>query len=240
MYEAFDADSDPENYIDCVTAPPETYHICYDTCHINSSYLCRRCDLPVPVRCSLGQDYTLLSLSSPISAYWTISLTPQKCITGKWFLLCMGVLNIIADFLVVLIPIPVVLGLRLPLKQRIIVSFLFGAGFIVCIAGIFRTYYFYKLTSRYHDITWDAIPVWIATVVELYLGIVRTQTPFKIYFDINSPGLYFHTAHQTILCTLYPQAYLCNDWIYSKQPTQLAEVAQLAERSQYLGFKVNS
>lgn len=105
--------------------------------------------------------------------YWTLSFTPQKCIGGKWFILSMGVLNIIADFLVVLIPIPVVLRLRLPLKQRIIVTALFGSGFAACIAGVVRTYYFYRLMNSNHDITWDSYPVWVATAIELYVGIVR-------------------------------------------------------------------
>ncbi len=97
---------------------------------------------------------------------------PQNCIDQKTHLLVQGTINIIADFFVVLIPIPIVLKLSLPLRQRIFVAFLFGAAFVVCFAGIVRTYYFYRLTDGYHDITWDAFPVWLSSAIELYVGIV--------------------------------------------------------------------
>lgn len=122
----------------------------------------------------------MLTSRRPISEWWTLSLVPQNCIHEKWHLLVQGILTIIADFLSVFLPLPVVLALHLPRKQRIIVAILFGAGFVVCIAGIFRTYFLYKLTLNYRDVTWDAFPVWLSTAVELYLGIVRTV--FRLCF----------------------------------------------------------
>jgi Fungal rhodopsin domain len=114
----------------------------------------------------------LIAAYRPISAYWTLSFVPQHCINERIHLVIQGSFNIVYDFCVVLIPIPIVLKLNLPLRQRIIVALLFGIGFVVCFAGIVRTYYMYKVTDGYHDITWDAYPVWFGTAVELYLGIV--------------------------------------------------------------------
>jgi len=120
---------------------------------------------------------TLLKTNRPISAYWTLSLVPQQCINQRIHLVIQGTINILNDFCVVLIPIPTVLRLRLPLRQRIIVALLFGAGFVVCFAGIARTYYMYRVTDGYRDVTWDAYPVWLSTAVELYVGIVCTSFP---------------------------------------------------------------
>jgi hypothetical protein len=122
--------------------------------------------------------------SRPISAYWTLSFAPQNCINERIHLVIQGTFNILYDFCVVLIPIPVVLRLNLPLRQRIIVALLFGVGFVVCFAGVVRTYLMYKVTDGYHDVTWAAYPVWSVTAVELYLGIVRH--PFVLV-----PHLYF-------------------------------------------------
>jgi hypothetical protein len=116
--------------------------------------------------------FVFVVISRPIAAYWTFSLVPQKCIDEKTHLLFQGIINIVSDFFVVMIPIPIVLKLKLPLRQRIFVALLFGCGFVVCFAGIVRTYYFYRLTDGYHDITWDAFPVWISSAIELYIGIV--------------------------------------------------------------------
>lgn len=76
----------------------------------------------------------------------------------------------------VLIPIPVVLNLRLPLRQRIFCAMLFGAGFIVCIAGTVRIKYAYQLNTGY-DKTWLFYPTWICGTIELYVGIVSTSLP---------------------------------------------------------------
>jgi hypothetical protein len=122
--------------------------------------------------------------SRPISAYWTLSFVPQHCINERIHLVIQGTFNILYDFCVVLIPIPIVLRLNLPLRQRIIVALLFGIGFVVCFAGIVRTYFMYKVTDGYRDVTWDAYPVWFGTAVELYLGIVRTVFVFWGRFQI--------------------------------------------------------
>lgn len=137
-----------------------------------------------------------LTLGSPISAWWTLSFTPQHCINEKIHLLVQGILNIIADFLVVLIPIPVVMKLNLPIRQRIIVSMLFGAGFVVCLAGVVRTVYMYRVTDGYYDVTWDAFPVWLSTAVELYIGIVCTSIPpTKPFFARYLPKLLITSRH---------------------------------------------
>lgn len=123
------------------------------------------------IQSRLGNSYP----SSP-SDYWTLSATPQKCINETAHLLAGGIINTITDFLVVMLPIPTVLALKLPTRQRIVLIFLFGAGFAVCIAGSFRVYYTYCLNTSY-DKTWAAYPVWISGTIELYLGVVRPFTP---------------------------------------------------------------
>jgi hypothetical protein len=86
-------------------------------------------------------------------------------------ILAAGIINTFTDFCVVSIPIPVVLKLRLPLRQRLFCAILFGAGFIVCIAGAARIVYTYQLNTSY-DKTWLFYPTWICGTIELYLGIV--------------------------------------------------------------------
>lgn len=117
-----------------------------------------------------GQQ-TKTDLRRPISLYWTLSLTPQNCISEPFYLLVCGIINTITDFLVVILPIPTVWGLMLPSREHAILMVLFGAGFIVCAAGIIRTVYTYRVTVS-NDRTWMAFPVWLSSDIELYLGIV--------------------------------------------------------------------
>jgi hypothetical protein len=73
----------------------------------------------------------------------------------------------------VFLPIRTVVGLKLPRKQRIIVLLLFSAGFLACIAGVFRVYFTaISVNDPNFDRTWNSWANWIASVVELSLGIV--------------------------------------------------------------------
>lgn len=76
------------------------------------------------------------------------------------------------------------LKLRLPLRQRIVCALLFGAGFVVCIAGGVRIYFTYQLNTTY-DKTWLAYPTWIAGTIELYLGIVSTVFPLLALLTVQ-------------------------------------------------------
>lgn len=68
-----------------------------------------------------------------------------------------------------------VLKLRLPRQQQIILVALFGAGFVTVFAGAARIYYTYQLNNAY-DKTWVAYPLWLSAIVELYLGIVSIRS----------------------------------------------------------------
>lgn len=117
---------------------------------------------------------------SPISAYWTLSSTPQKCINEAAHLLAAGCINTSTDFIIVLIPIPYVTRLKLPRKQQIIIGSLFAGGIFVTAAGAVRTFVMFKLYEDFSkDMTWNSIPIIITSALELYIGIVRN--PPSIY-----------------------------------------------------------
>ncbi|EFR00141.1 integral membrane protein [Nannizzia gypsea CBS 118893] len=107
----------------------------------------------------------------PVSLYWKLSILPQNCINESAHLLASGAINTATDIIVIVLPIPSVLSLSLPVRQRIVLILLFGAGFGVCIAGGVRAYYTYRLNIA-HDKTWEAYYLWISGTVELYVGVI--------------------------------------------------------------------
>lgn len=96
-------------------------------------------------------------------------------------MLSFGIITIFLDFAILLLPIPLVMGLQLSRKQRIAVCTLFGLGFIVCIAGIVQVYYIDVALRKSYDETWDGWPLWVASAVEVDLGIV--SVPTSIHFS---------------------------------------------------------
>jgi hypothetical protein len=98
-------------------------------------------------------------------------MTPQDCINETAQLLASGILNTGTDFCIILLPIPIILQLKLPRRQQIILILVFSGGIIVCIAGVVRTYYTYQMTTGY-DKTWSGYEVILSGSIEMYIIIV--------------------------------------------------------------------
>ncbi|ETN44725.1 uncharacterized protein HMPREF1541_10395 [Cyphellophora europaea CBS 101466] len=73
----------------------------------------------------------------PLQRAWN-PMIPGKCLNIKALFIGNAVPNILTDAVMVVLPIPPVLKLRLPLSQRIAVIGIFMLGSFVCIASIYR------------------------------------------------------------------------------------------------------
>ncbi|KAK6864777.1 hypothetical protein PG990_005785 [Apiospora arundinis] len=126
-----------------------------------------------------------------VSDYWTPSASRQNCIDEAAHLEAAGIINTISDFILVFLPIRTVMSLKLPWKQRLIVLLLFSAGFLACIAGIIRVYFTAVMTNDpKFDRTWNSWASWIASVVELGLGIICASIPaVKPFFAYYLPAI---------------------------------------------------
>ncbi|KAK0118629.1 hypothetical protein ONS95_007513 [Cadophora gregata] len=125
------------------------------------------------------------------SRYWTLSFIPQhECMSETKNLLAAGIINTVSDLVIVVLPIPIIWRLQLPIQQQIIIVLLFGAGVLVTVASILRTYYLYQVTDGW-DKTWHASPAWVTSSVELYVGIMCASIPAtKKFFSRFSPRLF--------------------------------------------------
>jgi hypothetical protein len=116
-------------------------------------------------------------MNRPVRAYWVFPpLVNGKCLDEGKVMLGGGVVNSASDLLTTVLPIPIVMRLQMPLKQRIGVCILLCLGMIVTIAGAIRTYFSWKSLIASYDETWFAYPLWIAAAVELDLGLVSADS----------------------------------------------------------------
>ncbi|KAF3065156.1 integral membrane protein [Daldinia childiae] len=126
----------------------------------------------------------------PLSAYWDHSIRPQHCIDWAAHMLAASIINTITDWVVVLLPIWVALGLNLPIRQAGIVIFLFGLGILASSAGVVRSYYAWSLIFYSDDIN-NRRDVWLTSVVELNLGIICASIPaMKPFFATYLPRIF--------------------------------------------------
>jgi hypothetical protein len=129
-----------------------------------------------------------LTKQRPIQGYWTPGV--GVCLDDAKTTLANGIVNTVADAVTTALPIPMIVGLRMPIGQKIGVIILLGLGFVVTIAGIFRcvisykhgfkllmvyrTYYIWYSLFKSLDSTWYAYPLWIAAAVEVQLAVVSS------------------------------------------------------------------
>ncbi|KAF1830954.1 hypothetical protein BDW02DRAFT_76513 [Decorospora gaudefroyi] len=124
-------------------------------------------------------SFTFLSVfqCNPIRNYWTIGAPPDSCMDEGIVTLICGIINCVADFSTTITPIPLVLGLQMPRRQKLAVALLFAMGIIVTVAGIVRTWYIHRSLIGEYDQTWYAFPLWIAATVEIDLGVICASAP---------------------------------------------------------------
>ena len=139
-----------------------------------------------------------------------------------------GIINTFTDFGVVLLPLPTVLSLKINRRQQVMLAGLFGAGFAICLAGVFRIYFEFKSMSTF-DRTWESFGLWIAGVIELFVGIVSDilnnlskhlsnldlHTTFIAYSMLD---LHFNTSLQAVFLPLPTGTLRVVSW---HQPTLL-------------------
>lgn len=117
--------------------------------------------------------YDLHLSHSPIHAYWDLAPTyPYKCLNDGAIVFSASVINIFTDFLVTVLPMPLIWNLKLPTRQRIAVISIFGLGIVVNVAGSVRTVYVWKSMIASYDTTWVGWPVLLAASVEINMGLV--------------------------------------------------------------------
>jgi uncharacterized membrane protein HdeD (DUF308 family) len=131
----------------------------------------------VQLRRPLRRLEYLTSLPSPMGEMWTPTVDSSNCLNESLILLAFGIANTVSNFMVVLMPIPIIWNTQMPVDRRMRVMALLTLGLLACCAGIVRTIYTARYTAS-RDKTWDIIPVLIASTVELNLGIVRITGTF--------------------------------------------------------------
>ncbi|KAI9885609.1 MAG: histone deacetylase [Watsoniomyces obsoletus] len=115
---------------------------------------------------------------SPRAAQWDITLIPTaKCIPLFKFTTAALSLNVLEDLLVLVLPIPGVLQLHLPKRQKIGVLAIFMTGMVAVAIGIARLIVF--VTSAYSDpdLTWATVNPVLLSIVEVDVGLICACAP---------------------------------------------------------------
>jgi hypothetical protein len=111
---------------------------------------------------SLGIVIALIFPCQPIAMNWDLSITDGKCIDKAGIYLATAAVNVITDFIILALPIPVVLGLQMRRIQKIAVIGLFMVGSATFVTSIIRLVYMVPMVSNIDQTRAVSIPtVWM-------------------------------------------------------------------------------
>ncbi|KAG9849687.1 hypothetical protein KCU98_g4782, partial [Aureobasidium melanogenum] len=114
---------------------------------------------------------------SPIDAAWNLLSHDAKCLNEGVSITTVGALLTGMDFVVNILPLPIVARLNVVFQQRLAATVLLSLGTIATAAGIVREVYVYRAFIGTKDVTWGALPLWICADVEIYVGLLCACVP---------------------------------------------------------------
>ncbi|KAM6517791.1 hypothetical protein FSOLCH5_006559 [Fusarium solani] len=135
---------------------------------------------------------TVLCQTIPVRAFWDKSIKPQREIDSPLFYVSTAIITIITDFLVLLIPFWVFLGLKMRVAAKVGLIVVFLVGGVVTVVGIIRVHEFRK--KFYHiDPNYDPRNSLGETLsnIEVNLAIIASCGPaLRPLFRRMFPGLF--------------------------------------------------
>lgn len=135
---------------------------------------------------------TVIFQTMPVRAYWDLSITPKYKIDGPAFYVSTAIITIVTDFLVLLLPFWIFLGLKMRLAAKLGVILIFMTGGVVTAIGIVRVH---ELRKKFYNIqpgydSRDGIGDTLSTV-ETCLAIICACAPaMRPLFRRWLPGLF--------------------------------------------------
>ncbi|KAJ6261574.1 hypothetical protein Dda_4244 [Drechslerella dactyloides] len=128
---------------------------------------------------SLGLVIPMIAQCRPVASTWDfMGSGDRKCISYwayKKLNLAQGLVNLISDVILFCLPLPTVLAMRRPRKERAWLIGLFGLGLLVCVFAGLRLKAMYKTFSG--DQSWYGYELWLWVSLEVHIGIIIASLP---------------------------------------------------------------
>ncbi len=130
--------------------------------------------------------FTTIFQCNPISGAWNFDIAP-KCISVMKVYYFSTAFSILTDVLLVVVPLPLFWKLKLPVREKWIITVLFGLGLFASVASIMRISVLHNVQNT--DATIGPVPTMNWSVAEVGTGIVCACVPcLKPLFKKWFPG----------------------------------------------------
>ncbi|CAG7982017.1 unnamed protein product [Penicillium salamii] len=89
----------------------------------------------------VATELSLFLICRPLTNYWAVPTPNYQCSSYQYYEVVQGCISISADIFMLLIAIPLLMQVRVPLKQKLILILLFGMGIFVIVAAVLNKVY---------------------------------------------------------------------------------------------------
>ncbi|KAK7906159.1 hypothetical protein LTR67_000885 [Exophiala xenobiotica] len=113
---------------------------------------------------------------TPVRYFWNRSIPGGKCITFEIWWFFNAAVCIVSDFVLCILPLPMLKTLNIPRKQKYSLLAVFAVGGFVCIVAILRLHAIYVI-SKSSDPTYDNVAAAYWSSIELNTGIICASMP---------------------------------------------------------------
>ncbi|KAF1362648.1 hypothetical protein EJ07DRAFT_105666, partial [Lizonia empirigonia] len=137
----------------------------------------------------VGIVISLLAACTPFARNTDVTVTEGQCLDKAALYIATGVLNIITDIMVLVLPIPIILQLQMVRSRKIMLILLFSVGSITCITSAVRVALLPPmLTSK--DSSWYTVYPSLWILIEASLIIITGTLPtMRLFLRHVAPTL---------------------------------------------------
>lgn len=89
----------------------------------------------------VATELSLFLICRPLTNYWAVPTPNYQCSSYQHYEIVQGCISISADVFMLLVAIPLLIQVRVPLKQKLILVLLFGMGIFVIVAAVLTKVY---------------------------------------------------------------------------------------------------
>jgi hypothetical protein len=131
--------------------------------------------------CFIGTEFALFFACRPLSLYFAVPTPNYQCSSYQHYEIAQGTLSISSDILILLVAMPILIAVRLPKRQKIILLLLFGLGLFDIVAAILtKVYCLVPALISYQYMNWyfrEATIAMLVTNLPLMWSLVRDVFP---------------------------------------------------------------
>lgn len=118
----------------------------------------------------IALSLAILLACQPVAKFWNPFLEGH-CLDARKLYLANAILNVIFDFVVLLVPVPMLRKLQVSTRQKLVIGALFSLGSITCVVSVVRIYFQDSVIGE-ADLSWHIVTPTSLVFVECNLSII--------------------------------------------------------------------